>query len=119
MKTVLLLVCSNVFMTMAWYGHLKYKSVGLWTVIFASWLIALPEYMLQVPANRFGHATFTAPQLKIIQEIVSIAVFILFCLAYLKEPIRWNYMVSFLLILGAAFFAFADMPRLLPFAQKG
>jgi uncharacterized protein (DUF486 family) len=90
---------------MAWYGHLKYKSKALWLVILASWLIALPEYMLQVPANRFGHGVFTAPQLKIIQEVISISVFIVFCIVYLKEPIRWNYAVSFLLIIGAVFFA--------------
>ena len=107
MKTIFLLVLSNIFMTAAWYGHLKYKSHAIWTVIFASWLIALPEYMLQVPANRHGHGTFTAPQLKIIQEIISISIFIVFCLTYLKEPIRWNYAVSFLLIIAAAAFAFA------------
>ena len=70
MNTILLLVFSNVFMTIAWYGHLKYKSHALGAVILISWLIALPEYMLQVPANRFGHGAFTAPQLKIIQEII-------------------------------------------------
>jgi uncharacterized protein (DUF486 family) len=105
MKTVLLLIASNIFMTVAWYGHLKYKSHAIWLVILVSWLIALPEYMLQVPANRIGHGTFTAPQLKIIQEVVSISVFIVFCVLYLKEPIRWNYVVSFLFILGAVFFA--------------
>jgi uncharacterized protein len=105
MKTALLLVASNVFMTAAWYGHLRHKSRALWVVILASWLIALPEYMLQVPANRLGHGTFTAPQLKIMQEAISIAVFIAFCLLYLREPIRWNYAVSFLLILAAAGFA--------------
>lgn len=110
MKTVLLLICSNVFMTMAWYGHLKFKSHALWLVILASWMIALPEYILQVPANRFGHGMFSAAQLKIIQEIISISVFIVFCMAYLKEPIRWNHAVSFLLIAAAAFFAFADLP---------
>lgn len=105
MKTVLLLIASNIFMTVAWYGHLKYKSHSIWLVILVSWLIALPEYMLQVPANRFGHGTFTAPQLKIIQEVISVSVFIVFCIFYLKEPIRWNYAVSFLCIIGAVFFA--------------
>lgn len=114
MKTILLLICSNVFMTIAWYGHLKYKSHAIWSVILVSWLIALPEYGLQVPANRIGHAQFTAPQLKIIQEIISICVFIVFCLAYLKEPIQWNYVVSFLLIAAAAMFAFADFSRAVP-----
>lgn len=105
MKTILLLVASNAFMTVAWYGHLRYKNVPLWTVILVSWLIALPEYALQVPANRMGHGTFSAPQLKIIQEIISITVFIAFCLIYLREPIRLNYLISFALILAAAFFA--------------
>jgi uncharacterized protein len=115
-KTVLLLVASNVFMTIAWYGHLKHKSYPLWIAIAASWLIALPEYMLQVPANRFGHGAFTAPQLKIIQEIISICVFMVFCVAYLREPIRWNYLVAFLLIIGAAFFALLDKPS--PFLNR-
>ncbi len=112
MKTVILLICSNVFMTIAWYGHLKHKSSALWAAILASWLIALPEYMLQVPANRWGHGTFTAPQLKIIQEVVSLTVFAVFCLVYLREPIRWNTVVSFLLIGAAVFFGFWDPPRL-------
>lgn len=112
MKTILLLTASNVFMTIAWYGHLKFKSHALWTVILASWLIALPEYMLQVPANRIGHGTFTAPQLKILQEVISISVFLVFCIYYLREPIRWNYLVSFALILAAVFFALWDLPRL-------
>ncbi len=105
MKTVLLLIASNFFMTLAWYGHLKYKASPLWMVILISWMIALPEYSLQVPANRMGHGEFTAPQLKIIQEVISISIFILFCLFYLKEPIRWNYIVSFALIVIAVFFA--------------
>jgi uncharacterized protein len=106
MKTILLLIGSNIFMTLAWYGHLRYKGWPLAWVILISWLIALPEYTLQVPANRWGHATFTAPQLKIIQEVISIGVFIIFCLIYLKEPIRWNYVASFACILGAVAFAF-------------
>src|SRR5438128_4796064 len=101
MRTVLLLICSNVFMTIAWYGHLKHKSWPLISAILISWLIALPEYALQVPANRFGHGQFTAPQLKIIQEAITLCVFIVFCVTYLKEPIRWNYIVSFLLVLSA------------------
>ena len=92
-------------MTIAWYGHLKYKSSALWLAILVSWLIALPEYTLQVPANRFGHGLFTAPQLKIIQEVISISVFIVFCLLYLKEPIRWNYIVSFVFVIVAVVFA--------------
>jgi len=105
MRTILLLIGSNVFMTVAWYGHLRYKNYPLYTVILVSWLIAFPEYMLQVPANRFGHGHFTAPQLKIIQEAISITVFIVFCLVYLKEPIRANYIISFALMLAAVYFA--------------
>jgi uncharacterized protein (DUF486 family) len=109
MKTIILLICSNVFMTTAWYGHLKYKSAPLLEVILISWLIALPEYALQVPANRWGHGTFTAPQLKIIQEVITVSVFIGFCIFYLKEPIRWNYVVSFLLIIAAVAVAMLPM----------
>ena len=103
---ILLLLGSNVFMTVAWYGHLKYKSADLWRVIIISWLIALPEYCLQVPANRWGHGAFSAFQLKILQEIITLAVFVGFAIVYLKEPIRWNYGVAMLLILGAVYFAF-------------
>ncbi len=105
MRTILLLIGSNIFMTTAWYGHLKFRSRPLLLVILASWLIALPEYMLQVPANRFGYGQFSAAQLKIIQEVISISVFILFCVLYLREPIRWNMIIAFLLIIGAVFFA--------------
>jgi len=100
-RTILLLILSNVFMTAAWYGHLKFKSAPLLAAIAVSWLIALPEYALQVPANRWGHGQFTAPQLKIIQEVVSIAVFILFSAAYLKELPRWNDWLAFALIFAA------------------
>ena len=93
-------------MTTAWYGHLKFKSSALWIVIAASWLIALPEYMLQVPANRFGHGQFSAPQLKIIQEVISITIFVVFCLLYLREPLKWNYVISFAFIILAVVFAF-------------
>jgi uncharacterized protein len=108
MRTVILLVLSNVFMTVAWYGHLKFKGTSLWLAIAASWLIALPEYCLQVPANRWGHGQFSAFQLKIIQEIVTLVVFSVFAVTVLKEPPKWNYVVSFLLILGAVYFAFLD-----------
>ncbi len=111
MKTILLLIGSNIFMTAAWYGHLKHKSAALWQVILISWLIALPEYSLQVPANRWGHGTFNAPQLKIIQEVITLAVFIGFCIFYLKEPIRWNYLASFVMILGAVALAFLPGAR--------
>ena len=105
MRTVLLLICSNVFMTIAWYGHLKFKSAPLVFVIGVSWLIALPEYALQVPANRIGHGQFSAPQLKIIQEAISIIVFILFSILYLRETPNWRSGLAFLLVLAAVFLA--------------
>jgi uncharacterized protein len=108
MKTVLLLIGSNIFMTFAWYGHLKYKDVALWKVILISWCIALFEYCLQVPANRMGSYTFTAAQLKIIQEVITLVVFAVFSVLYLKQDFKWNYLVSFLFILGAVFFAFKE-----------
>ena len=110
MRTILLLIGSNLFMTIAWYGHLKYKSANIWLVILASWLIALPEYLLQVPANRWGHGQFNGFQLKILQEVITLVVFSAFAVAYLKEPLRWNYAVSFALLLGAVYFAFAFKP---------
>jgi uncharacterized protein len=103
MKTVILLVLSNIFMTIAWYGHLKFKDRALLLVILVSWLIALPEYMLQVPANRLGYGQFTAAQLKIIQEAISITVFIAFSIVYLKEMPNWRAGAGFVLIfLGVA-----------------
>jgi uncharacterized protein (DUF486 family) len=109
---VVLLLASNVFMTFAWYGHLKYKSSPLWIVIFASWGIALFEYVLQVPANRWGHAVYSAAQLKTIQEILTLVVFVGFSVWYLGEPIRWNHLAGFALIVLAAFLIFADFgPR--------
>jgi hypothetical protein len=103
MRTVLLLIASNVFMTAAWYGHLKFKEAPLVLAIAASWLIALPEYMLQVPANRIGHGQegFSAPQLKIIQEVISITVFVLFSFLYLREAPRATDWIAFGLILAA------------------
>ena len=98
---VLLLVASNTFMTIAWYGHLKYKHVALWLTILASWLIALPEYALQVPANRAGYGAFTATQLKIIQEVISLSVFAVFAFFYLGESPTWRTGLAFLLIVGA------------------
>ncbi|MBI5596212.1 MAG: DMT family protein [Elusimicrobia bacterium] len=111
MRTILLLVASNVFMTFAWYGHLRYKGFPLWAVILASWLIALPEYALQVPANRLGHGYFSAPQLKILQEAISISVFLVFCGTYLKEPVRWNHMAGLGLIFLGVFIGLRDMPQ--------
>ena len=93
-------------MTFAWYGHLKFKSGSLWIIILCSWGIAFFEYCFQVPANRIGHEYFSAPQLKIMQETITIAVFSVFSVFYLKEELRWNYVVGFILILLAVFFVF-------------
>jgi uncharacterized protein (DUF486 family) len=108
MKIVLLLTISNVFMTFAWYGHLKFKQSVMWKVILVSWLIAFAEYCFQVPANRLGHAQFSAAQLKIMQEVITLAVFCVFSVLYLKEGLKWNYLVGFALILGAVFFVFKE-----------
>lgn len=105
--TIGLLVASNVFMTFAWYGHLKYKSASLLTVILVSWSIAFFEYCLMVPANRIGHGHFSAAQLKTIQEVVTLSVFAVFSWAYLKEPITWNHLVGFAFIAIGAWFIFA------------
>jgi uncharacterized protein (DUF486 family) len=103
-----MLFCSNVFMTFAWYGHLKYGHAWpLWKAILVSWGIALFEYCLAVPANRFGYAHFSGYQLKIIQEVVTIVVFIGFAMMFLKEKLAWNYLVAFAFLGVAAFFAFA------------
>jgi uncharacterized protein len=107
MRTILLLIGSNVFMTCAWYGHLKYRSSPLWIVILASWGIAFFEYCLQVPANRIGYGEFTAGQLKIIQEIITLAVFAVFATFYLGDPVSWRYAGAFLCLLGAVGFMFA------------
>jgi hypothetical protein len=106
MKTVALLAVSNIFMTIAWYGHLKYKHSTLWKVILISWLIAFVEYCFQVPANRIGHSQFSAAQLKIIQEVITLVIFAAFSVLYLKEAFRWNYIVAFALIIAAVFFMF-------------
>ncbi len=106
MRTIILLTISNLFMTTAWYGHLKFKEVALWKVIIISWMIAFVEYCFQVPANRIGSYTFSAAQLKTIQEVISLLVFSGFSVLYLKEQLKWNYIVGFVLILGAVFFVF-------------
>ena len=106
MLTIVFLTISNIFMTIAWYGHLKYKSSPLFKVILISWLIAFVEYCFQVPANRFGHGTFTAAQLKVIQEVISLSVFAIFSVVYLKESFRWNTAVGFALMVVAVFFLF-------------
>jgi uncharacterized protein len=111
MLTVLLLTVSNIFMTFAWYGHLKHKSAALWKAIVVSWLIAFFEYCFQVPANRYGSNQFTVGQLKIIQEVITLAVFIVFVKFYFEsQPIRWNYIAGFACILLAVFFVFFFEP---------
>jgi len=109
MRTVALLVASNVFMTAAWYGHLRFKGVALWKVVVVSWCIAFFEYCLQVPANRWGHGQFSAYQLKVIQEIITVVVFMAFSAVWLREMPRWNHIVAFALIIIAVGFAF--LPR--------
>ncbi len=106
MSTVILLLISNTFMTYAWYGHLKRKSMGMVAAILVSWLIALGEYCFQVPANRLGYGRFTAFQLKIIQECITLVVFCVFAYFFLGESLKWNYAVSFVLVLAAVGFAF-------------
>jgi uncharacterized protein (DUF486 family) len=109
MRTVVLLMLSNIFMTAAWYGHLRFRGVALWKVVLASWGIAFFEYCLQVPANRWGYGQFTAYQLKIIQEVITLVVFVGFSALWLGEAARWNHFVAFTLILAAVGFAF--LPR--------
>jgi len=101
-----MLVASNVFMTFAWYGHLKFKESPLWIVILASWGIAFFEYCIQVPANRLGSSYFSVVQLKVAQEVITLSVFSVFSVFYFKEELKWNYLVGFILILLAVFFVF-------------
>lgn len=105
-KPIILLVISNIFMTFAWYGHLRFKDKALWLVILVSWLIAFVEYCFQVPANRIGHEFFSAAQLKGMQEIITLAVFAVFSIVYLKENLRWNHYAGFLLLIMAAMLIF-------------
>jgi uncharacterized protein (DUF486 family) len=106
--TVVLLLISNIFMTFAWYGHLRFKQSALWLAILVSWLIAFVEYCFQVPANRLGHnAGLSAAQLKIIQEVITLAVFCGFSVMYLEEPLKWNHVLGFVCIIFAALFIFA------------
>lgn len=95
-------------MTIAWYGHLKYKHTSVLKVIVISWLIAFLEYCFQVPANRIGHYQFSAAQLKTIQEVITLIIFCVFSVLYLKEPLKWNYLVGFAMIIGATFFIFKE-----------
>ena len=108
LPTILLLVCSNVFMTIAWYGQLRFPQSKLWLVILVSWLIALPEYLLAVPANRIGYAGgLSGGQLKIIQECITLVIFAVFAVLVLREPIGWRYLGACLCMVGAAAFMFA------------
>lgn len=106
MKTIILLTISNIFMTIAWYGHLKFKDSPLFKVILISWLIAFAEYCFQVPANRIGHGQYTAAQLKTMQEVITLVVFCVFSVLYLKEELKWNYLVGFAFMVMAVFFVF-------------
>jgi hypothetical protein len=111
MSTIILLFFSNCFMTVAWYGHLKYGHAWpLWKAILVSWAIAGFEYCLAVPANRLGYGEFSGFQLKVIQEVVTLVVFMIFAITFLKEKLAWNYVVAFAFLGMAAFFAFAFKP---------
>jgi uncharacterized protein (DUF486 family) len=103
---IALLFASNVFMTFAWYGQLKFPGAILWQVVLVSWGIAFFEYCLAVPANRIGHQVYSAAQLKTMQEIITLLVFAVFSVTYLGESLKWNHMVAFLFLCGAAFFSF-------------
>ncbi|MBQ7287234.1 MAG: DMT family protein [Candidatus Gastranaerophilales bacterium] len=103
---IVLLIISNVFMTFAWYGHLRHKNSALWIVILVSWGIAFLEYCFQVPANRMGHEVYNVVQLKTIQEVITLIVFSLFSVLYLKEQFKWNYLIGFVFIILAVFFIF-------------
>ena len=106
MRTIVLLTISNVFMTFAWYGHLRFRQSPLWIAIIVSWLIAFAEYCFQVPANRIGSYQFSTAQLKTIQEVITLVVFSVFSVTYLREEFRWNYVVAFAFLIGAVFFMF-------------
>jgi len=103
---IIMLVASNVFMTLAWYGHLKFKTAPILIVIIASWGIAFIEYCFAVPANRIGSAVYTTTQLKTIQEVITLMVFAAFSVLYLKEPLSWNHLLGFALIAAGAWFVF-------------
>ena len=107
LKTIVLLIISNIFMTLAWYGHLKYKTKPLLVVIVVSWLIAFFEYIFQVPANRIGAQTFSVTQLKILQECITLVVFTGIAFLLFGETMKWNNLVSYVLIVGAVYFSFA------------
>jgi len=106
MKTIFLLTISNLFMNLAWYGHLKFKSAPLWIAIVASWGLAFLEYLFQVPANRLGSSEWSVPQLKVLQECITLVVFSIVAFALFHARLQWNIAVSYVLIIGAVFFAF-------------
>ena len=106
MWTILLLIGSNIFMTFAWYGHLKYRNTPLWKAILVSWSIALFEYCLQVPANRIGAGRFTVDQLKVIQEVITLSVFGVFTVFYFGDRLHWNHLAAFVCLVAGAFFMF-------------
>ncbi|MDB5510767.1 MAG: hypothetical protein JWR08_250 [Enterovirga sp.] len=103
---IFLLIGSNVFMTFAWYGHLRFENRSLWLVVFVSWGIAFFEYWLAVPANRIGHQVYSAAELKTMQEVITLVVFAGFSVVYLREPLTINHLIGFALIVGGAFFVF-------------
>lgn len=107
-RTIILLTISNIFMTFAWYGHLKFRETPLWIAIVVSWMIAFVEYCFQVPANRIGSYQFSTAQLKTIQEVITLVVFSIFSVTYLRDQFRWNYVVAFGFIVGAVFFMFYE-----------
>jgi len=106
MRTIILLTISNAFMNLAWYGHLKFKNQPLWVVILASWGIALFEYIFQVPANRLGSNEWTVPQLKVLQECITLVVFSLVAFFLFRSPLKWNILVAYGMIVGAVYFTF-------------
>ncbi len=106
MKTILLLLISNSFMTFAWYGHLKQPNMPIWKAILISWIIAFFEYLFMIPANRMGYGQFNAFQLKTIQEAITLFVFVIFAVLYLKEPLKWNYLLGFALNFLAVWLVF-------------
>src|SRR5207244_1244037 len=107
-KTIIFLTISNIFMTFAWYGHLRFRDAPLWMAIVVSWMIAFVEYCFQVPANRVGSYQFSTAQLKTIQEVITLIVFSVFSVTFLKDQFRWNYIVAFGFIVGAVFFMFYE-----------
>jgi len=107
MKTIILLIVSNIFMTIAWYGHLKYRDKPLVLVILISWLVALFEYIFQVPANRLGSQTYSLMQLKIMQECITLVVFTVIAYLLFGKTLKWNHLISYALIVGAVYFSFA------------